>query len=170
MPTLAEIENLARDYDAALADLNAAVNALQEELDDARTRHLPTIRDHVTVVTCARDELLAAVHAAPDAFKRPKSHVFHRIKVGWRKAAGKVEIANEAKTVDAIRRWFPARFVRLVKVTEKPNKAELAKLPGRDLKKLGVQVTEDIDEAFVKPVDGEVEKLAAALVNGDGDE
>jgi len=165
MATLAEIEDKARHYHVCLSALDQRVNELEAEIADCKRNHLPEIRRLIGVVQEHRAALLDAVHASPEVFAKPKSRVFHRIKVGWRKAGGKVVVADEAKVVAAIKRLFPRRTGDLINVTERVDKKAVAELPGAELKKLGVQLTEDVDEAFVKPVDGEIEKLAAALVN-----
>ena len=109
--------------------------------------------------------LHASVEASADLFQKPKSRLLHGIRLGFAKAKGKLVIDDEATVVRLIRRHLPNRFADLVKVTEKPLKDPLSRLTGDELKKLGVRVESDTDEAFVKPADSEIDKLVDALLD-----
>ena len=52
----------------------------------------------------------------------------------------------------------------LVENRPRPVAAALEQLDARTLKRLGVSVTNDTDAPLIKSVDGDVEKLVAALI------
>jgi len=52
----------------------------------------------------------------------------------------------------------------LIKHTEKLLHKPLRDLPAKDLARIGVSVTEVVDEAFVAPVDSGVDKMINALL------
>jgi hypothetical protein len=63
-----------------------------------------------------------------------------------------------------IQKHFPEQMDTLVKVTMAPVKSALTNLPVADLRKIGVQLVETGDIAYIKPMDGEVSKLVDALL------
>lgn len=163
------IEQKAKAYADARTLLQQSVDRLEERTASIRNRWLPQIRERASDAAEAKAALQAAVEESPELFKKPKSRLLHGIKLGFAKAKGKLLIANEEAVVKLIRRHFPDRFDTLVKVTEKPLKDPLARLTGDELKKLGVTLTNDTDEAFVKPADSAIDKLVDALLADDAE-
>jgi hypothetical protein len=95
--------------------------------------------------------------------------MLHGVKVGYQKQPGAIEIADEADTIERIRKMFADNknmLRQLIKTTEKPIKDALSGLSGEKLQKLGVKVTEDTDKVIIKPADSEVDKIVDALLKG----
>ena len=69
-------------------------------------------------------------------------------------------------TIAKINQHFdcPENYIRVFEV---PNKEALAELSAADLKKIGVTLTDTGYVAVIKPVDGEVDKIVAALLKPD---
>ncbi|HRQ63918.1 MAG TPA: hypothetical protein PKZ76_03490, partial [Xanthomonadaceae bacterium] len=110
-------------------------------------------------------ELHAAVEASPDLFQQPKTRTLHGIRVGWMKQRGKLEIADTASTVALIEKLLPDQVDVLIKTTKAPVRPALQQLCVRDLKRIGVAVTDDVDTVVIKAADGDLDKLIAALLD-----
>lgn len=164
MSDLKEIERLARAYATERRKLADSVSDLTTELAAAKRKQLPTIRRAVARVADQEAALRAALEAAPGLFAKPRTHTFDGIRVGFAKGKGGLSFEDGGRVVALIRKHFPEQFDVLVKVTETPLKGPLAQLEVRDLKRLGVAVTETGDQPVIKAVDGEVEKLVDALL------
>lgn len=168
--TLQSIEILTRRYADARATLAERVAGLHEEMTAAKRRRLPGIKSAVATAKQMRDEIEGAIATMPREFERPRTRIFHGIKVGFRKAKGVLSWADPARVVELIKKHFPDQAEVLIKTTETPVKDALALLPAGDLKKLGCSITDPDDQVVVAPVDGEVDKLVDALLKGAEDE
>ncbi len=163
--TLSEIEALTKRYSERRAYLTGIITELQAELERVKHPVLPVIRDAVGQVAEAHDALKEALEVSPELFERPKTRIFHRVKVGYRKQAGKVTMADEAKTIDLIRERLPKNQADLlIRVRESVHKPAVYDLTAADLKRLGIAIADDTDEVVIKPVDGDVDKLVNALL------
>lgn len=173
MNALEEIEHATQAYANARSNLAELVAALNVELEQAKRDKLPAIKCAVSRTTKKYDALLMLLHDNAALFKKPKTRVLHGIKIGYQKQPGIVEISDEAATLLRIKKMFDAdkaMLAQLIKTIEKPIKDGLASLSGAQLKKLGVNVTEDIDKVVIKPIDGEVDKIVGVLLKGASDE
>ncbi len=162
--TLADIEKrvaaFSREYDA----VRTAVTSLEAELTAVKARHLRGLRTAVARAQESKAVLNSAIELNKPLFTKPRTYVFHGIKIGFTKRNGKLEIADEAATVKRIHQRFGADAIAWLNVTEKPNKDALADMPAADLKKLGIELTEADDAVVIKAVDGEVDKICTALL------
>ena len=166
MATLSEIEQLTREYSLARQALREKVEALNDEIEKLKRRKLPLIRKLVEKAAEAEARLKAAVEESPEMFQRPRTYTWHGIKVGFQKQKGKLTWDDDEKVVRLIKKHYPEDWEIYVKVTEKPLKSALEKLSAAELKKLGVNVTEDQDVVVIKSMDSEIDKLVSALLKG----
>jgi hypothetical protein len=162
--SLADIEKLTKEFADARDLLTSRVEALNDEIEQAKRQALRGIKTSVGKAAEAQARLLAALEKEPDLFEKPKSQVFHGIKIGYRKGSGKIEWEDDDQVVKLIKKNHPELADVLIKTTEKPLKKALQELDAAALKKLGVTVEDTGDVPFIKPVDGEVDKLVAALL------
>lgn len=165
--TVNEIDALAKHLASARELLTRRVTTLQEQVEATKRRFLPGIKSAVDAVKEAESKLEVAIKAAPAAtFADPRTIVVHGIRVGWMKAKGKIEFADEKSVIKRIREHFPkAKADVLIKVTEKLQKKPLGALPVDDLKKIGCTVSAAGDVVYIKPVSDTVDKLVEALLN-----
>lgn len=164
MASLGEIEALTKTFADARRDLECEVAALEGEIAEMKRKRMPVIRTLVGTARGAQDQLHTALAGSPECFQKPKSLVLHGIKVGFKKAPGKLEIANENGTIKLIRKHLPDRVDALIQTTEAVVKAGLNQLTAQQLKQIGVTVIDAGDEPFIKPEDGGVEKIVNALL------
>ncbi|MGE0256958.1 MAG: host-nuclease inhibitor Gam family protein [Alphaproteobacteria bacterium] len=170
MATMAEIEKLTRAYAACRRAVGDAAAELNEDMASVKKRGLPRIRRLAEAEWKARRALDEALGESRDLFEKPKSRTFDEIKVGWEKRPGALSFADPKRVVALIRKHMPDRFAALVKVKESPVKKALGQLPVAELKRLGVDVGPTGEAVVIRPVQGDVEKLVAALLDQPADE
>lgn len=159
------IEKRARDYADVRGELSVLVTALNEKIEALTREKLPALKRLAARAAERHADLAAALAAAPQLFDKPRTTVFHGIKVGYRKNEGRIEFDDADALVERIQELLetPEQYLRTV-VT--PDKEALATLPGHDLKRLGCRLVETTDAVVIKPVAGDLEKQVTALLKG----
>lgn len=164
MATLEQIELQAKKFAVEREKLTEIVSSLNEGIDALKRGHMPRLKNAVNRAAEAHDALQALVAESPDQFVKPKSVVFHGIKVGFQKEKGKIEWDDVDQVVKLIKKHFPDQADVLIATSEKPVKDALNNLSAAELKKIGVNITSDGDVAFIRPTDSEVDKMVTALL------
>ncbi|HEU4601548.1 MAG TPA: host-nuclease inhibitor Gam family protein [Steroidobacteraceae bacterium] len=162
--SLDTLEQLTKEHAADRALIAERVAALNEEMQAAQRRKLPGIKAAVSKAKDSHARLQAAIDSERDLFNKPRSRVFHGIRIGLQKAKGKLTFEDAAQVVKLIRKHFAEQFDVLVKTTEKPVKDALLQMPAADLKRIGCSVTDVGDVVLIKPTDSEIDKLVDALL------
>jgi|JI10StandDraft_1071094.scaffolds.fasta_scaffold11442_13 hypothetical protein len=165
--SMQEIEAKAKAFAAARDELAERMQRLRDEQEAVKRKLLAGIRNSVSRFKAEHEVLLALVEANPQLFERPKSRTLHNIKLGWLKQRGRIEIEDVARTVELIEKHLSDQADALIRTTKAPDKKALAELPGKDLKRIGVAVTEDIDMPFVRNADDAIAKMIDALLGSD---
>jgi hypothetical protein len=165
---LAGIEAHAKTLADARNVLSERVADLQAELEATKRRRLPGIKSAVAAAIEAKATLEASIARAPGLFEDPRTIIVHGIRVGFMKGKGKIEWADEKSVVARIKQHFPDQAKVLIKVLEKVQKKALAGLSTADLKRIGCTVGEVGDVVYIKPVDDEVDRLVAKLLDEEG--
>lgn len=168
--TLETIELLTKEHASDRGVLAERVQSLHEEIDQAKRRKVPGIKAAVSRARDSQLRLRAAIEADKSVFERPRTRIFHGIKVGLQKAKGRLAFASAEKVIELVRRHFPERADVLIKTKETPAKTALLQLPAADLKKLGCTVEETGDEVVIAPINSEVDELVDALLGRDAEE
>lgn len=166
MTTMNEIEEACKAARQARDTVHQRAVMLSETIEALKRKHLPGLRKGVERMADADARVLALLQDAPQLFTRPRSAVFHGLKVGFKKGTGSLQIADADRVVALVKKHFPEQFDALVKTTEKPIKAALQELPAADLKRLGITVEDTGDVVFLKDATDGVDKLVAALLKG----
>jgi len=164
MATMSEIEKSAKDLAAARDALKSKMQTLEDEILAAKKKHLPGIRKSVEAAAGRHQELFDAVAESEELFGRPKSVIFHGIRVGYQKAKGEIVWEDTSQVIRLIKKNLPEQTDALIKVTETPIKPALQQLSVADLKKIGVTLTETGDEVVIRPTDSEIDKLINVLL------
>ncbi len=164
MTTLAEIEASSKTYADARAKLAAAVAELNSQIDAARRQLLPSIKRELAKAAQRQDELRTLIESAPELFVKPRTLIFHGVKLGYQKGKGGIAFDDAAQVVKLIRRHLPEQAETLIALRESPIKDALANLPVTDLKRIGCTVIETGDAVVIKPTDSEVDKMVDALL------
>lgn len=170
MATVREIEELALKFSSRRAALVGAMTAFREDQSEVERRHFARLRRLVVQTREVEAALLAAIEQCPHEFVKPRSVIFHGIKLGFRKSTGRLGIDDEKQTLKLIKKHLPDQVDILIETKECPVKSALQQLDVAMLRKLGCTVESTGDVAFAKPIDSEVEKALKALVKSLPDE
>lgn len=160
------IERHTKSFADARAALVEAATALSDELEQVRRKHLPQLKRAVAQVSAAQSLLTHTIEAAPHLFKSPRSIVLHGIKVGLQKSKPSVTWTDPRRVAELVNEHLPEQRDILVEVIYKPVVAALLQLDPEDRKKIGVRFDPGRDCVLIKPADGGVDKLVAALLKG----
>jgi hypothetical protein len=163
--TLTDIETLT----GVFANKHSKLCGIMAELDAEQAallkKYLPRIRTAVGEAKVAKLCLHTTIASAPALFEKPKTQIFHGVKVGFRKGNGGIDWDDDAAVVARIEKLFPKPQAELlIKTTKKPIAKALDDLDIADIKKLGCRVEDTGDVVVIKPTDSEIEKTVAALL------
>jgi hypothetical protein len=163
--TLGTIEERAARYTQARGELEAQITALAEEMDAIKRKHLRALRRLSSVVAEAEAELYNAIEVSPELFIKPRTAIFHGVKVGFTTGSGKVAFDDPDQVIKLIRKVFPDQAEVLIRSTEAPAKDALKLLDEADLRKVGCRLEDKGDLVVLKCVDGDIEKLVNKLID-----
>jgi hypothetical protein len=141
-----------------MGELNELIGALTRD-------KLPLLKKLAARAAEKHANLEAALLVAPHLLEKPRTVVFHGIKVGFRKNEGRLEFNDADAVVKRIQQLLDAPDHYLRTVTQ-PNKETLANLSGADLKRLGCRLIETSDSIVIKPFAGDIDKKIQALLKG----
>lgn len=167
MKTLAEIEQLTKEYSDSYSKLSDKVKILEDELESVKRKHLRYIKQYADDAIEKKSLLSAALEDSPELFLKPKSIIMHGFKVGFQKGKGKITIPDEEKTILLIKKNLPDQADILIKQEEKLVKPALNNLTASDLKKVGLNLVEPTDEVLIKSVGSDIDKIVTALLKDD---
>lgn len=168
-PQFSAIEDRCRAYAKALQLLDDTLEPVRRERREAVRRRMRSIKSRVADVAEQRARLKEAIRSHPDLFERPKTRSAHGVVVGLRKQPGRVEISDQARTLERITKVLPDRYDELVQVKRTLSKAALRRLDAAALAKIGVRVVAVDDEVVVKTAADDVDRVVEGLL-ADGEE
>lgn len=169
MTTLKDIEALTREYADSYQSLASDVEVLEAAIRTFKKKALPGIKRAAQAAAVAKEKLKAAIEASPALFEKPRTRLFHGVKVGLQKGKGELRWDDPDQVVRLIRKHFPDQVEMLIRVIEAPVKPALAQLPAADLKRVGVTVVETGDQVLVKVADSDIERMVDALFKDEAD-
>jgi len=166
MPTLGEIEKLTKDYADARDSLSTTVRTLEEKMEALKRQYLPGIKRQVGIAAARKLDLANAIEDSKGLFVKPRTVIFHGVKIGLQKGSGKIEYdkSDIDRIVRLIEKHFPDQADLLIQTKKTPIKKALGNLTVADLKKLGVFVEDTGDAVVIKPTDSQIEKLVDRLL------
>lgn len=164
MTTLSDIETRAKRFAEAREKLAAIVAGLNDGIEALKRQVMPELKRAINRASEYHEELKTLIEDAPELFVKPKTVMFHGIKLGYQKGKGKIEWDDADQVVRLIKKYFPEQADILIIASEKPAKDALNNLTATELKKLGISVVEGGDAVFIKPADSAVDKMVDALL------
>lgn len=170
MTPIEEIQSAAKKYAESREALTEIVAVVNQQLQLVYAEHMKDIRKAVGAVAERGAPLRALIEAHPELFEKPRTQVFHGIKVGFRKGTGGFDWEDESRVVALIKKHFPELADVLILVTEKPSKEGLETIDVSDLKRIGVTVENTGDVVVIKPTDSNVDKTVKALLKNSPEE
>ena len=161
---LLEITRLCRQYRDALDEKDA----LSSEIESAQRRVArQKLRSMVALaarISAAEADLRKAVEDSPNLFKRPRTQTLEGIKVGYRKMPGRIEVGDETRAIELVRRKLPDKADLLINVVESLDKNALKNLGVRELATIGATLGEDTDAVAVGVPKSPAGKTLDALI------
>lgn len=158
-----------------LADAREALTKLvgqyRRAIEKLGVKRIPQIRAAAAAVAALEIVVSADIKARPDLFVKPRTITLHGIKLGLKKNQGHIEWDSEEKVIERIRKHaatLSAPADVLIVTTYTVSKEALEKLPGDELKKLGVSLVDGTDAVVLKAADNTVDKLVKAILEGGG--
>jgi hypothetical protein len=164
LTTLAEIEQLTKDFSVEHDALANCIGSLEKEIAALKGQYMVRLKKHVASAAQAKVILYTAIAGSPELFAKPRTQIFHGVKVGFMKGKGGIEIEDEEKTLALIRKTYGDDADAFILTTEVPDKKMLSDLTVTELKKLGCTVGDTGDKVVIRPTDSEIEKTVAALL------
>ena len=162
--TFADIERLTKTFADEHAMLASIVHDMDAEFAKIKRKYLGALRASIGRTAKAKLTLHTAIAGSPELFEKPRTQIFHGVKVGFQKNKGGIEFDDANKVVALIRKHFGDDAIAYLRIVESPDKKMLADLPVSELKKLGCTVSDTSDVVVIKPTDSEIEKTVAALL------
>ena len=167
--TLEEIGKLCRCYADARDDLDRISEDIQEGRRQIIRSRMRALKGAVASTSAAKDELRQALEVSPDLFEKPRTRAIDGIKVGFRKLPGKIEVADEGRSIRRIREKLPGKADVLIVTRETLNRNALKGLSVKELASIGATLGDDEDEVVIKTASTDLDKLVDALL-ADGEE
>jgi hypothetical protein len=163
--SLAEVETRALAYSRARTALADELAGLQEELENAKKRHMRSIKSLAAAAAAAEANLHAAIELGPHLFVKPRTLELHGVKVGYRTAQGRIVWDDEETVLKLIRRHLKGEEDVLIKTTYKVSKDGLKALSATDLAKIGCRVEGAGDQVVLSMADDQIEKMLSKLIS-----
>ena len=167
MATLTEIERKTKEFADKREALKVRIAEYELGIQAVKRKYLSGIKAAAGRCMEKQAELKSMIEESPELFVKPKTWTMHNVRLGFKKEKGKLTWEDDSKVIKLIKKNYPVDWEIYVKVVEKPLATALGQLPGAELKKLGVTVTEDSDEVYIKSMDSEIDKLVNALLKED---
>lgn len=162
--TISDIQKATSAFAGERQKLTTMIQQLNDEIERLKKSKLAEIRKAVNATAEKKSVLTGLIEAAKDLFTKPRTLIFHGVKVGFQKGKGSLEWEDDEQVVKLIKKVCPEQVDVLVKTTEKPVKATLLELDTATLKKLGITVEETGDQVVIRPTDSQVDKIVTALL------
>lgn len=162
---LTDIEQLTKRYAQARDAVNALRDDWDEQLRNMRRYRIRSIKAATAKLAEAKSDLKNAIEAEPQLFKRPRTRVFHGVKVGLQRTKGSIQYADKNRTVELIEKHLWEQSETLIKTTKTPIAKAIENLAAKDLKRIGATLQPGREQVVIKSTDNEVEKLLAAFLS-----
>jgi hypothetical protein len=161
---LTDLQKLTKPYADVRGQLAEIVTEVKREQDAILRKKLPVIRELVARAAERESNLRAAIEGNSQLFIKPRTVVFHGIKIGLQEGKDGIEFDEADKVLTLIREHYGDDAVGLIHVIESPDKKMLRDLPDEELKKLGCQRVNPGDEVVIRPTDTNVDKIVTPLL------
>ena len=158
------VEKKAQAFADAREDLMDVISKMKSEMKEISVKYGKDVRKAVRKTADCLSKLKTEIDSNRDLFDKPKTQVFSGIKCGLQKKVGKIVVEDPEQTIALIKKSLPKYKDILIKTTESVVVSSMKVLQADELKKIGAQVTADVNNIFVKPVDGSVEKITQAVL------
>ncbi len=164
MKSLSEIEAQAKKYSEANNELAGVIEDMETEINRVKNDYLKKLQPLADTVSIEKSLLKVMIDESRLIFVKPKTYVFHGVKVGLQNSKGGIKVLDEAKTIELIKKNMPDIAENMVKTSESLIKESLKLLSEIDLLKINCQKTPSVETVLIKSNRDEVEKFIDAMI------
>lgn len=161
---LSEIDRLTEYHAVAFGTLAGTMADLDGKIAALKAEYLATLRTQVADVKSSHAVLNAAIMNRAEAFTKPRTRVMHGFTVGLRKQVGEIAFPDAENSIRLIEKYFPGQADILIATKKTISKSSVAQLTVGELKKIGGEMTDPVDEVVIKSAIGDVVRLVDALI------
>jgi phage host-nuclease inhibitor protein Gam len=159
------LDSQAGEFDSESSKLEQMIADLEADLETVKRKHLTLLKRQAGVVANREAALIAAIEAAPELFKKPRTLMMHGVKLGYTTSQGRVEFEDADQVVKLIRRYYADLLDEFVRTKEEPSKDALRRLTEPELAKICCRIEGAGDVVVLKRVAGDIEKLISRLID-----
>jgi hypothetical protein len=161
---MTQVETHAKAFAEARGKVAEIVTELNDGIEALKRDHMGALKRAINRAAEKHEQLKAVIEGAPELFAKPRTVIFHGVKVGYQKGKGGIAFDDAEQVIKLIRRHLPDVADALIAVKESPAKDALAQLSVAELKKIGCTVVDAGDAVVIRPTDSDVDKLVDALL------
>ncbi len=162
------MEKIVKKLDQKACELKDALRDLEIAVGDLQQKHYKKIKPITDDVINLKQELIAEIEENKDKFFKSKFMTLFGIKWGLLKGKGKVEISNEKKSIELIKKNLSEdKQESLINIKESIAKSNISQLDATDIKKIGVKIVNSDEKPFISFIDSNIEKYIKTLIKDD---
>ena len=160
------IQTRAGELSDAQNRLEDVCQALRDELDAVRKKHLPQLKAAIDPVSIATANLKEIVAESKELFIKPKTQIHRNIRYGFSVKKGSVTLDDESYSVAQLKREFPEEkdWRQYIDVKETVKKNQVRKLTESQLKDTCITVDENTDEVAITSTLSEADKFIKSIL------
>ena len=162
------MEQIVKKLDQKACELKDALRELDLAVGDLQQKHYKKIKPITDDVINLKHELVNTIEENRDQFTRSKTMTLFGIKWGLLKGKGRVEISNEKKSIELIKKNLSEdKQDSLINIKESIAKSNISLLDAMDIKKIGVKIVNSDEKPFISFTDNNIEKYIKTLIKDD---
>lgn len=169
MKTLQEIEVQTKKFAEANNQLAGVIDEMETEINRIKKDYLKRLQPLADNVSIEKALLKDMIDESRLIFVRPKTYVFHGVKVGLQSSKGTIKVIDETKTIELIKKNLPDAAENMIKCSESVIKQSLTLLSNDELVKINCQKTPGVEMILIKSNRDEVEKFIDAMIKENTD-
>lgn len=162
-PTLKDIERRAKFFAIAREDLSALITALNDGIQALQREAMPEIKRAIARASEHQVKLDALLQQCPNLFIKPRTTIFHGIKLGYQKTKDSLEYDAEM-VIEQVKEKLPEKASGLIRIKEELVPEALKLLTADERKAVGITDVEGKDKVVISPTDSAIDKAVTALL------
>jgi len=169
MKTLSEIEVQTKKFAEANNQLASVIDEMETEINQIKKNYLKKLQPLADAVSIEKALLKEAIDESRLIFVRPKTYVFHGVKVGLQSSKSIIKVIDETKTIELIKKNLRDSAENMIKTSETIIKDTLKLLSDEELVKINCQKSPGVEMVLIKSNRDEVEKFIDAMIKENTD-
>lgn len=164
MKSLQEIEAQTKKFADANNVLASTIDEMETEINLIKKEYLKRLQPLADNVSIEKALLKEAIDESRLIFVKPKTYVFHGVKVGLQSSKGSIKIIDEEKTIELIEKNLPDMVENVIKNSKSVIKESLKLLSDNELVQINCKKIPASEMVLIKSNRDEVEKFIDAMI------